>query len=326
MISQLGVPVERSVFTVAGRTFAWEDVLLAAELRGDLDVLERQTRQGLACIRRLATEGGTLPAEEIRAAATTFRYDRNLLAAEELEVWLEAHGLTASDWNAYLRRRLLRERWSDELEQVASAFAIGDDEVAAAMPAEAACTDFLRRAAEQLAEDAALAAADNAGEDEADRHTVIAALARGAEAVRARVPSPDELERELAAHALDWIRIEAETLELADLETAREAALCVRVDGRLLADVADECGLTADRLVLYLGDADPELRIALVSASPGELVGPIERGDGHLLLEVRAKSEPSADDPELGRRAAAVLAARTVERELRDRVLWHERP
>lgn len=326
MISQLGVPVARSVFTVAGRTFAWEDVLLAAELRGDLDVLERQTRQGLACMQRLAAEGDTLPSEEVRAAATTFRYDRNLLAAEELEAWLEAHGLTASDWNAYLRRLLLRERWSDELERVASVFAVGDDEVAAAMPAEAACTGFLRRAAEQLAEDAALAAADEAGDDETDRRTVIAALARGAEVVRARLPSPDELERELAAHALDWIRIEAETLELADLETAREAALCVRVDGRSLADVADECGLTADLLVLYLGDAAPELRIALVSATPGELVGPIERGDGHLLLQVRTKTEPSADDPELGRRAAAVLAARTVERELRDRVLWHERP
>ena len=69
-----------------------------------------------------------------------------------------------------------------------------------------------------------------------------------------------------------------------------------------------------------------DLRVALVSASPGELIGPVERDAGHLLLQVRAKTAPSADDPELGRRAAAVLAARAVERELRDRVLWHERP
>jgi hypothetical protein len=41
---------------------------------------------------------------------------------------------------------------------------------------------------------------------------------------------------------------------------------------------------------------------------------------------VRAKVEPSGADPELGRRAVAVLAARALERELRERVLWHERP
>lgn len=323
---QLGVLAGRSLFTVEGRTYAWEDVLLAAELSGELDVLERQTRQGLACVQRLRAEAGELSAETLRAAATVFRYERNLLAAEELEAWLEGRGLTVSDWNVYLRRLLLRERWVDELEQTEADFAVGDEELAGALPAEAICTGFLQRAAERLAEDAALAAADDDVEDSPDRATVIVGLVRRAAAVRSRAPSPPEVEREVAAHALDWIRIEAETLELADAEAAQEAALCVRVDGRPLAEVAEACGLSANALVLYLGDADPELRIALVSASPGELIGPVERGAGHLLLQLRAKAEPSPDDPELGRRAAAVLATRTVERELRDRVLWHERP
>ena len=300
--------------------------MLAAELRGELGALELQTRQGLACLRRLAAEAGAVQAESLRAAATVFRYERSLLAAEELEAWLGARGLTVPDGNGYLRRMLLRERWVDELERIESEYAVGDEEVEAALPAEAVCTGFLSRAAERLAEDAALAATDDAVEDSPDRATLIAALARGAEAVRARAPSRPEVEREVAAHGLDWIRIEAETLELDDAEAAREAALCVRVDGRPLTDVADECGLPANALLLYLGDADPELRAALVSASPGELIGPVERGDGHMLLQLRAKAEPSADDPELGRRAAAVLAARAVERELRDRVVWHERP
>ena len=326
MNPQLGVLADRSLFTVAGHTYAWEDVLLAAELRGELGALELQTRQGLACLRRLASETGTVPAEAIRAAATVFRYERNLLAAEELEAWLDGRGLTVTDWNGYLRRLILRERWRDALEQIESEFAVGDEEVEAALPSEAICTGFLRRAAERLAEDAALAAANNAVEDSPDRSTLLAALARGADAVRARAPSRPEVEHEVAAHALDWIRIEAETLELADAEAAREAALCVRVDGRPLTDVADDCGVPAHDLVLYLGDADPELRAALVSASPGELIGPVESGAGHMLLQVGAKAEPSADDPELGRRAAGVLAARAVERELRDRVVWHERP
>ena len=326
MNPELGALSDRSLFTVAGRTYAWEDVLLAAELRGELGAIERQTRQGLACLGRLAAEAGEAPTEALRAAATVFRYERNLLAAEELEAWLDARGLAVADWNGYLRRLVLRERWAGELELIETEFAVRDAEVEAALPAEAICTGFLRRAAERLAEDAALAAADDAVADGPDRALLIAALAQGADAVRAHAPSPAEVEREVAAHALDWIRIEAETLELADAEAAREAALCVRVDGRQLTDVADDCGVPANVLVLYLGDADPELQAALVSASPGELIGPVERGAGHMLLQLRAKAEPSANDPELARRAAAVLAARTVDRELRDRVVWHERP
>jgi hypothetical protein len=323
---QLRVPADRSLFTVAGRTYAWEDVLLAAELRGELSVLERQTRQGLACLRRLASEGEALPPKSLRAAATVFRYDRNLLAAEELEGWLDGRGLTVADWNGYLRRQLLRERWADELERIESEFAVGDDEVEAALPAEAACTGFLRRAAEQLAEDAALADAGGAVGDNPDRATLIAAIARTADAARGRVPDRLEIERELAVHALDWIRVETEELELADAEAAREAALCVRVDGRALGDVAADCGVPTSIVVRYLEDADPELRIALMGATAGELVGPVATGAGHLLLSVVSKTEPSADDPVLARRAAAVLAARAVERELRNRVLWHERP
>jgi hypothetical protein len=323
---RLGVLAGRSLFTVAGRTYAWEDVLLAAELRGELAALERQTRQGLACVERLAAEAGEPPTEAVRAAATVFRYDRNLLAAEELEGWLDTRGLTVSDWNGYLRRLVLRERWAGELERIEAEFAPGEDEVEAALPAEAICTGFLREAAERLAEDAALAAANAAPADGADRTASIAALGLTADAMRARVPDPPEIEREVAAHVLDWIRIEADELELEDAEAAREAALCVRVDGRPLTDVADDCGVPASAVVLYLGDAEPDLQAALASATPGELIGPVPRATGHLLLQLRAKTEPSPDDPEVGRRAAAVLAARSIDRELRERVVWHERP
>jgi hypothetical protein len=325
-LSGLGLPAGRPLFTVAGRTYAWEDVLIGTELRGELAVLERQTRLGLACLKRLAAEPDALPPETLRAAAAHFRHEHNLLAADELDGWLAARDLTVADWNAYLRRLLLRQLWAAELEQIASVLAVGDEEVEAALPAEAACTGFLRRAAERLAEDAALVAEADAVEDADDRNAFIGALTRNAEAVRGRVPSPADVEREVAAHTLDWIRVDTVALELAEPEAAREAALCVRVDGRTLSDVAGDSGVPAGELVLYLEDAEPELRTALVSASPGELIGPFERPSGQLLLELRSKTAPSTADPELVRRASAVLAARVVERELRDRVVWHERP
>jgi hypothetical protein len=310
----------RSVFSAGGRTFGWEDVMRAAELRGELEQLERATREGLACTRRAEAEGSAPSADAVRAAATVFRYERDLLAAEELEAWLRERGLAVADWNGHLRRLLLRERWSGELQQIDSAYPVPDEQVEAALLAEAVCTGFLGDAAERLAEDTALAAAAGADPDD------LAGLTRAAIAARGRAPSATEITREIEAHALDWIRIEAESLELADPEAAREAALCIRIDGRPLAEVAEDCGVPAQRLVLYLGDADTDLRLALVSAGAGELVGPVEHGAGHTLLQIHEKAEPHPADPELERRAAAALTARTVERALRDQVVWHERP
>jgi len=73
---------------------------------------------------------------------------------------------------------------------------------------------------------------------------------------------------------------------------------------------------SADELAIYTAPASPaELQAALASATPGELIGPVAHGAGHMLLQLRVKAEPSPEDPELGRRAAAVLAARNVDRE-----------
>jgi hypothetical protein len=322
---QLGALSERSLFTVAGETYTWGDALVAAELRGGLAGLERQTRLGIACLRRLAAEEEGPAPDEVRAAATRFRHERNLLSAEELEGWLAHHGLSIGDWTGYLRRALLRERWSGELERIKAEFTVADEEVEAALPADAVCTGFLRRAAEQLAADAALAAAGGSVDRTGDRRELLAALAEAAEAHLAGVATAARIEREVGARNLDWMRVEADSLELADAEAAREAALCVRLDGRPLAEVAADSGAPMQQVVLYVEDAEPELRPLLLSARPGELVGPLERGGGRLLLHVRAKTGASADDPELRRRAADALAARAVARELRDRVRWHER-
>lgn len=302
MSGPLRAPHERPLFSVDGHAYSWEDVLDAAEARGDLAALERTTRQGLACLRRLAAEGGSVAPEQLRAAATAFRYEHDLLAAEELEAWLAARGLAIADWNGYLRRALVRELLAGELDRIEAEHPVDPAEVEAALPAEAACTGFLARAAARLAEEAALAAGG------------------------ALEPEHGEIEREIAAHALDWLRIQGTALELSDPDAAREAALCVRVDGRTLEDVAADCGVEARPLDVHLEDAEPALRTALTSAKPGELVGPLAHDGGHLLVAVEAKRDPSADDPELARRAAAVLRERGLARELRTRVVWHERP
>ena len=107
---------------------------------------------------------------------------------------------------------------------------MGDEEVEVAPQAEAICAGFLRAQPNDCGGRRARCDGRRP-EDGGDRGASIASLIRAADAARTRAPSLPEVEHEIAAHGLDWIRIEAETLELADAEAAREPALCVRVDG-----------------------------------------------------------------------------------------------
>ncbi|HYL79389.1 MAG TPA: hypothetical protein VEU07_01170, partial [Candidatus Acidoferrum sp.] len=67
----------RRMFSVGATTYVWEDVVLAAVLWGDWAGLEREVRDGLACLHSvedIEDEDEALPEEEITTAAAEFRY------------------------------------------------------------------------------------------------------------------------------------------------------------------------------------------------------------------------------------------------------------
>jgi hypothetical protein len=130
------------------------------------------------------------------------------------------------------------------------------------------------------------------------------------------------VEREIGARTLDWTRIETESLELSSPDTAREVALCVRVDGRDLVDLAGDAGVPVSRRVLFLEEAQEEGLHELLGARPGELVGPVARNGSFLLLQVRSRTLPSAGDPELRRRAVSYVVDHAVSRAFETRVRW----
>src|SRR5258705_13583600 len=120
MLSSFG---ERHAFSVRGVDFGWLDVALAAMARGDWPAFERRLSEGLACAARADLEDASPSQEALDAAATAFRYDRDLISAADVNVWLERTGLTTEDWIGYLNRDLLREQWSGEIEDVLDRFA-----------------------------------------------------------------------------------------------------------------------------------------------------------------------------------------------------------
>jgi hypothetical protein len=293
----------RPVFSVGGETFSWADVVEAARRYGSWQELEDWSRQALACVGRLAASGERLDPRDVLEAAKRFRYARRLLAGDELEEWLDRWDVSETEWRDHLRRALLRERWPGELADTVQRFPVSEGELEPVLWPDAVCSGLLEQAAHRLAAERALAA----------------------EGAAAGAVEEHELEHEIALHRLEWLRIEGELLTVRSLDAAREAALCVREDGRPLADVAADAGTSTTQLRVYADDLESELSTALVGALAGELVGPVPHGEGYALVLVASKTPPSAADPEIRRRAEARIGGRAVAHALREHVEWHDR-
>jgi hypothetical protein len=272
--------LERPVFSVGRRKFRWVDVAK----RLDWEALSRAA----------SSSPREVSDAELAEAEAQFRYERSLVAAEEMESWLERWELTVGEWRQYMRGNLPggeRAGW-----------------------VEAVCSGALERAAGELA--ARAAAAEATGEPD---------LERAYNRFLVEAITPEALGSLLEVRKADWIRVDCRTLVLLTEGAAREAALCVRDDGMALAEVAAQAGVEMREHSLYLEDAADELGKALLSARTGELLGPVSLADRHALVLVDDKVEPTLDDPAILRRVQEAARRRAIEREVVNRVTWHER-
>jgi hypothetical protein len=334
-MSALGDALSRPALTVDARDFTVADVAAAALYLGEWSAVRSRAEAALASVE----PGGAVaaPDEEVMAAAEAFRRARRLLAAEEIEAWLARRGLSAGEWMRWVRMDVARRR--------AGAVRPGP---AAPGPtdlyAEAICSSALGRAARWLAETFVApvpqagprggARAPDPGELEplgVDRAGAASLL----DELRGRASAVAELAQQVAdapaiaarvnAQQADWLAIDYRMLAVAEETAAREAVLCVRDDGMQLEEVAQLAGVDIAHDHALLCDVPPVLAAQLLSASRGELIGPVEHGDSTAIVVLDAKVPPSADDPEIARRARRELLTRALERELATRVRWHDR-
>lgn len=286
MLAVSGV-LERPVFTVGRRQFLWREV---AE-RVDWDVLRRAA--------------SILPADvsdfDVDQAAAQFRYDRNLVAGEEMEAWLARWELTVREWRDYLSRRLGGSGGQTDIDE-------------RLVWVEAVCSGALEREAQELA--ARAAASEALGEPD---------LERALERLVAEAADHSTLESLLEGRRADWIRVDCRTLVFENDAAAREAALCIRDDGMALAEVAEQAAVEIREHSLHLEDAEGDFGQALLSARTGELLGPLPLAGRFVLVLVDEKVEPTLGDPEILRRVQEAARRRAIEREVVNRVTWHER-
>jgi hypothetical protein len=346
----VGVPV----FGVSGTDYCYEDVILAAQAWGLWPALEEEVRQGVACLKRVQATGESLAAEA-EAAANEFRVEHNLFSVEDMTAWLAERGLSATLWLTYVWQLFLRKRWADQLDDLVTRHPVSEDEVGRYLKVVGLCSGHLSRYAGKLAGRAAVhdrmrgetppAGSGRAGAFPLRRTPAPdsrlclllgLSLERGREKLEAlghleesmgllyqQVVTPAALQHQVALRYLDWVWLDCLSVSFPSMPMAREAALCVRHDQESLADVATRARRPLQQEQVYVEQAGPELRDPLLSARPGELLGPLACDGEFRLLLVRAKVMPSAEDPDVRLLAEDLLLQGIIEREVSQRVHWY---
>ena len=321
MSERLRILGRRPLFAVEGINYTWDDVLAWSGARGTLGSLRERSRRGLASLRRAEHLDARPAPDAVSAAAASFRYGRGLLSAEQLSSWLSRWELTVAEWGEYLERTLLLDESAEAADDTAPGPA--DDAAAEAEYVDGVCSGFLEREALAFASDLALADLTPI-EAAGDQRVMVERTLLGAAIARRDAATDPGVEREIARHGLDWTRLDLAVLELEDPGAAREAAMCIRVDGSGIDEVAAAVRTPVSHMTVYLGDLEPWLQPSLVGAQPGELVGPVEEEDQFVLLAVNGREPATAADPELRRRAETALVERASRRATETRVRWHE--
>jgi parvulin-like peptidyl-prolyl cis-trans isomerase-like protein len=276
-----------------------------AKARGVWSELEAEVRAGQEALAELGARGERPDDDDVEAAARRFRYERDLLAADELDGWLEQHRITEDEWEGYLRRAAAREQLPEATGETRHEVSEG----------EIWCEGVCSRRLAELADDLARLAAVSPGIAVEQLDAAFANF--GAAAVDA--PS---VAREVELNRLEWLRFTYEGLAADDEGAALEAALCIRADGEPIEAVAERASLQVLEDECWLEELDPALATSFLAAATGDVVGPISVEDGFVVVRVTSKTAPSLEDADVHARAREGALERVVERLVADRVVW----
>lgn len=309
--------VDKVAFSVSGRPFTWRDAIAHARATGAWETLERQTAEGVALLHTRGQSGP--PPDDLREAANAFRYERNLVAAEELEAWLDHWEVTVDEWMDHIRRTVLRKDFAEDLPSSAPQHSGNNDEITARLWSSAVCSGILERAAEQLA--GLRAVCDGLAEK----------TGAAVEPLRARTElrssiTEQELKAEVQNRVLEWVRVDAHVLAFLREDAAREAVALLVQDGLSATEVADLARASLEHRSGYLEEIEEERRLLLTGSTKGDVLGPFEEEHGWQVIVVLDKVSPSLDDPEVRSRAEESIVERAIRRETDERVVWHGYP
>lgn len=330
--------------TCAKRDYKTRDVIDAAAWRGDLDESWNRLLLSLEAEKQAEESELDYDDDEIDAAAEAFRYERDLITAEETEKWLSTRSLTLDDFGDYFTRQYWGNKLADEITVPEKPYPDTADNLAHLFVAELILSGDIDRLTTQLVwrlaavceqpnpDPTTMSAVeaeffertgmdadqlpnwlDSLGRDMSwftDMQTMEAAYRQ----LCSTLLVPTAYKNELSALRLPLTRFETEVIELESLDAAKEALFCVTEDGMSMEEVAAEGRYPFKRVDFLLEDLSPDLQQILMSISAGELADPMPHGDGFELCRVINKIEPDPEDPDVKER----IERRLLERHLDD--------
>ncbi|MBA3832174.1 MAG: hypothetical protein H0X34_09830 [Chthoniobacterales bacterium] len=324
----------RIIFVRGDDSSSVRDLIDAAHFRGEVEPIWRDLLRLVAAEKKANESDLEIDDAAIDTAAEQFRYEHDLITAEETERWLDERGLTLGDFSAWFVRRYWGETGDEaapevvdylfapvalralltielilggELDRmaarsswrVAARQAEGGDRVDPSLLAEEEAR-FLERSGLQKGPIGDWLS--RLGRDDAwlrEQIAMEAVYLRDSSALLSR----EARSREISALRLPLTLFEVETIEFDSLDAAREALLCVRQDGMAMEEVAGEGRYPYRHAEILLEDVPEDLQQKFLSVTPGAVLEPITRGEGFHLCRILGKAEPNVDDPTVKTRA-----------------------
>jgi hypothetical protein len=322
------------------REYKAREAIDAALWRGELDASWKAFLTRTEAEKQSEEQDLDFDDSELDTAAEAFRYEHDLITAEETEQWLAARGLTLEDFSNYFSRQYWGNRLSEEITPPEMEYAAAPRDLRQVFAAELILSGELEQLSTQLIWRLAAWKAEkepNADgirtEEEnffethelkpAELPTWLNTIGRdpawfaemlAMEAAywsrRETVLLPQARQRELATLRLPLTQFETEVLELESRDSAQEALFCVREDGMSMEEVAAEGRYPYRQVTFLLEDLPADLQQTFLSVSAGDILDPLVREDGFQLCRITKKIEPQADDPAIQSRVEQRLLNR----------------
>jgi hypothetical protein len=340
-------------FTAGRVDYTQLDVALGAMAHNEWAPFERRLTEGLACEARARAEHKPAAQDALDQAALSFRYERDLIAAADMDAWLDRESLSLDDWLAFLARDVLRRAWFDELDGVVERYTPSAKELQEAAVIEGVCAgafDAWQRSCAarvalalqahdvgQLSEEQSIHAAEATRLMRQHVHWLttqspttvesrLRAMLRVGDRFRSacdQIANPTTLSSLLDVHRQGLILVEVDAITFATEHAAREAVLCVREDGLSMHDVGVLSRHTVCRERSVVEDLPPELGAVWGSATTGQVLGPRTDNGRFEVSMVIARTLPTLDDEyvavRLRQRAIEMAAASAVRAQISDK-------
>jgi hypothetical protein len=326
-------------FEAGGRSVVFREIVQAAAVRGDLDPFLEQTIAAWRAQTEALNSGLEAEESSVEALMEEYRYDRDLVSAEETERWLAQWGLTPEDFLDHFVRRYWAGVHRNGTANEAGSELIPDG-FGRIWLADMVLSGVWVRWARQLATEVVCGLATEPTSGDAvgvllegfkrkrtwseptweqwladwELHPdQLAEILRRLEITERRqreALSPSARESVVDEQRMALVRVDLEVVGFDSEEAAKEGYSCAVSDGLSLELVARESGYPMERRAYFLRDLPDGLKMSILGAYPGAILPPHIGGGTVDVYRVVRHTEPDLADPHVAGEIDAILIQR----------------